>query len=208
MISVIGALQMGHLSPWPFSSRPQAIQTHMWPQRYTTESMTPSEQMTQCPASITRAPSVWLVNELTDVPACPAITGNNHYYIICNSDMTKWCSAIKIWITDLSTGLWGNCMTLCTYWEWEWDKCVVMLQLCFPAPVQEKPVALQLEEERPGTWRELQPLLVWWIAGCPSAGQSWHASSASALQAGSSFLASHGAFHHLKLLRQPCTTIM
>ena len=56
MMSVMGALQMGHLRALDLSSRPQAMQVHMWPQWYITESMVPSEQITQCPDSITLMP--------------------------------------------------------------------------------------------------------------------------------------------------------
>lgn len=45
----MGALQIGHLRPWAFSSSPHCIHAHMCPHRYRTELMLDSEQIIQWP---------------------------------------------------------------------------------------------------------------------------------------------------------------
>ena len=49
----MGARQTGHFIPFDFRSIPQDTQVHMCPQRYMTESIALSEQMTQFPLSTT-----------------------------------------------------------------------------------------------------------------------------------------------------------
>ena len=65
MMSVIGARQMGHFSPCAFNSSPQCMHTHMCPQRYTTEVILASEQMTQFPDSTTPVLDTTVERKLT-----------------------------------------------------------------------------------------------------------------------------------------------